>query len=433
MLDYKIKGSPALGIAGATLGFFVGFTAVVVIGGTINYSTFKQGLLASGISEALISLLVASPNLSGSVLRIPFAAWSDQIGARKPMLVLLLLSAVGLLGLLIFGFAVYPNVNGSHYPLLLVLGLVAGCGVATFSVGISQTSYWFPKKMQGKALAIFGGVGNTAPGVLSIILALSLPVIDVSGAYLVWFAILVAGIVVYYFTGTNAWSFQLEQHGSSTSDAEKIARAKGQELFSSHKLVESLKISARSWKNWVLVALYFTSFGSFIGLGAYFTNYWKSYHEITYGLYLNAMFIITASLVRVASGPACDKHGGSLVTKIGMLAILGGGIIMMCAVKGLLPLAILGTILLAVGMGMGNAGIFKLVPLAVPKAVGGASGWVGGLGGVGGFFIPYILGGIKDSMGPIGYAFGFIVLVLLAAIAIVLVYVLATAKETPAK
>ncbi|NMC06662.1 MAG: MFS transporter, partial [Candidatus Lokiarchaeota archaeon] len=84
-----IKGSPGLGIAGATLGFFVGFTAVVVIGGTINYATFKQGLLASGISEALIALLVASPNLSGSILRIPFAAWSDQVGARRPMIVLL--------------------------------------------------------------------------------------------------------------------------------------------------------------------------------------------------------------------------------------------------------------------------------------------------------------------------------------------------------
>ncbi len=345
------------------------------------------------------------------------------------MIVLLLLSATGLLGLVIFGYAVYPNVNGSHYPLLLILGFLAGCGVATFSVGISQTSYWFPKRLQGKALAIYGGVGNMAPGVLSIILALSLPVIDVSGAYLVWFFILAAGILAYFFIGANAWSFQLEQQGLSTPEAEKIAREKGQELFSSHKLVESLKISARSWKNWVLVVLYFTSFGSFIGLGAYFVNYWKSYHDISYGLYLNAIFIITASLMRVASGPACDKRGGGIVTKVGMLAILAGGIVMMCAVKGFLPLAIAGTIVLAVGMGMANAGVFKLVPSAVPKAVGGVSGWVGGLGGVGGFFIPYILGGIKDALGPIGFAMGFVVLVILAAIAFTLVFVLERAKD----
>jgi len=53
------------------------------------------------------------------------------------------------------------------------------------------------------------------------------------------------------------------------------------------------------------------------------------------------------------------------------------------------------------------------VPKYVPDAVGGASGWVGGLGALGGFVIPPILGLFVDVLGPDGYARGFFVYVVL--------------------
>ena len=49
-----------------------------------------------------------------------------------------------------------------------------------------------------------------------------------------------------------------------------------------------------------------------------------------------------------------------------------------------------------------------------PEAVGGASGWVGGLGALGGFVIPPILGAFVDVLGPRGYSGGFFVYVVLA-------------------
>jgi NNP family nitrate/nitrite transporter-like MFS transporter len=42
-----------------------------------------------------------------------------------------------------------------------------------------------------------------------------------------------------------------------------------------------------------------------------------------------------------------------------------------------LELALPGEILLAIGMGVCNAAVFKLVPQEVPQAVGGAAGWEG--------------------------------------------------------
>lgn len=47
---------------------------------------------------------------------------------------------------------------------------------------------------------------------------------------------------------------------------------------------------------------------------------------------------------------------------------------------------------MAVGMGVTDAAVFKIVPEEVPQAAGGAAGWVGGLGTFGGFAIPPVLG-----------------------------------------
>ena len=79
-----IKGNPRLGLTGATLGFFVGFGAVALFGPTAV--RFRD---AMDLSPMAVGFLVAMPALSGSLLRIPFSAWVDTTGGRKPFLVLL--------------------------------------------------------------------------------------------------------------------------------------------------------------------------------------------------------------------------------------------------------------------------------------------------------------------------------------------------------
>src|SRR3990172_6306352 len=126
-----IVGPPAQGLAGATLGFFVGFAAVSLFGPTAK---ILKGIL--GLSPLEVGLLVAAPSFSGSLLRIPFAAWVDTTGGRKPFLVLLVLSIAGMLGLSLVVNLLYPDrLPHALYPLLLVLGVLCGCGIAVFSVG----------------------------------------------------------------------------------------------------------------------------------------------------------------------------------------------------------------------------------------------------------------------------------------------------------
>ena len=96
-------------------------------------------------------------------------------------------------------------------------------------------------------------------------------------------------------------------------------------------------------------------------------------------------------------------------------------------------LNLIGELVIALGMGIGNAAVFKMVPKYVPEAVGGASGWVGGLGALGGFIIPPILGAFVDVLGPVGYARGFFVYVVLgvAATALAIAFVRAEKPSRP--
>ncbi len=94
-----------------------------------------------------------------------------------------------------------------------------------------------------------------------------------------------------------------------------------------------------------------------------------------------------------------------------------------------LELALPGEILLAIGMGVCNAAVFKLVPQEVPEAVGGAVGWVGGLGALGGFIIPPVLGFAVTDLGQRGYAIGFIVFVFLAMLGLGVVWVLKYTRD----
>jgi len=416
----QIQGKPRDGLIGATLGFFIGFAAVALFGPTANRVKDLMHL-----APVAVGFLVAMPALSGSLLRIPFAAWVDTTGGRKPFLVLLVISILGMAGLTLLMFLTYPTgMTPEMLPLLFVLGLLCGSGIATFSVGTAQVSYWFPRARQGGALGTFAGIGNLAPGIFSFLLPVALASLGMAGSYLVWLIFLVIGTGLYYLLGRNAPYFQLRSQGAEDQQARTQAAEYGQEMFPSGALKDSLVRSARVSKTWLLVAIYFTTFGGFLALTAWLPVYWKSFFAVpavTAGA-LTALYAILASLSRVAGGRISDRLGGE-VTLLLALALAGAGAVVM-TLSHQFGLSVAAEIIMAVGMGVSNAAVFKLVPQTVPQAVGGASGWVGGLGAFGGFMIPPILGAIAASQGQTGYPEGFGVFVLLIVLALALAFVL---------
>lgn len=430
MKNLNLKGNPNRGLIGATLGFFIGFAAVSLYGPTS--AVFKEAFV--NLNPVLLALLIAAPNLSGSLLRIPFSAWVDTTGGRKPLIVLLLLSIIGMGGLYIVLAFFSDNLN-QYYYLLFALGLLSGCGIATFSVGVSQASYWFPKSKQGVALGIYGGVGNLAPGIFALLIPnLALPLLGLPGSYLAWLIFLIVGTIIYIKIGQNAWYFQLVDKGINKDEAKEIASKEyGQELFPKGKASETLLISAKSWKTWALVFIYFTTFGGFLALTGWFPNYWMTYFGLNMkvaGL-LTALYSILTSLTRIYGGKVADKNGGEITTIVSLVIALIGAICMTFA--STMTLAIIGIILLAIGMGVANAAVFKIVPNAVPEAMGGASGWIGGLGALGGFLIPPVMASFLNRSGFAGYSQGFSVFIVLIIVAIGVIALFQALQKKSAK
>lgn len=418
-----LSGSPARGLCGATLAFFAGFAAVSLFAPSVLL--FKNSM---GLTPVMVGLLGSMPILSGSLLRIPFSAMADSNGGRKPILILLFLSLIGMLGLFILMYMCYPgNMSVDLYPILLILGLLCGCGVATFSSGITQTSYWFPQKKQGYSLGIFAGVGNLSPGIFGLLFPIVFSSLGLSGTYLIWLIFLFLCTILYLMIGENAWYFQLIEKGRDSESAKYIAHIHyKQELFPKGNTVTSLIVSAKNIKTWLLLIIYFTTFGGFLAMVVWLPTYGVMFHEFTLktAVWLAGIFGITVSLTRVVGGKISDKFSAYSIVVISLLLMLIGTLGMVMNHE--IVINVISLTLMAIGMGIANAAVFKLVPQEIPDAIGGATGWIGGLGAIGGFIIINIMAlfvktnEVKDA----GYAYGFSVLGVLILFSLIAVAIL---------
>ena len=408
------RGTPNTGLAGATLGFFIGFAAVSLFGITARH--FEEVLQLGPVATAL---LIAAPALSGSLLRIPFAAWVDVNGGKKPLLVLLMLAGIGMSGITLL---LYVGTSTRFlYVLFLLFALLSGCGIATFSVGIAQVTYWFTSRRLGGALGTYGGVGNLAPGLFSFLLPYSIGILDIKGSYLVWTIFVFVGAVTYLVLARDAWYFQLRKLGAGRDEAIRRAKELGEEFFPTGNLTKSLKNSASEWQTWGLVAIYFTSFGGFIALTAWFPTYWQAMHQTTLVIAgtMTAIFSILASLLRVVGGKISDSFGGKRLTVFSLLLICVAAFIL--TLTNSFVLSICAVVILACGMGFCNAAVFKLVPLVVPDSIGGTAGWVGGIGAFGGFVIPPLMALFVKYFDTTGYARGFLLFILLGVVSLAII------------
>ena len=250
--QFKLKGTPSSALLGATLGFFFGVMAISLFGPT---STTLGAAMGLGATE--LGLLVS---------------------VRRGFLFLLAAAVLGL-GALSILFTLYPvETPGSMtglYPIVLLLGCLAGCGIATFSVGASQSNYWFAKSRQGYASGIYGGLGTTSAGILAFALPLLLHRFGFTAAYYILTGVMLLGLLLYIWLGANPPYFQFLKAGKSAEVARDNALACGQELFPKGNAATSLKISARIPQTWMLVLCYFTTFGGFMALTAWFPTFWK--------------------------------------------------------------------------------------------------------------------------------------------------------------
>src|SRR5258707_15694316 len=173
---------------------------------------------------------------------------------------------------------------------------------------------------------------------------------------------------------------------------------------------------------WWFCIFYSVTFGGFVGLSTFLPLFLRNQYAVnpvTAGL-LTAAAAFLGSTLRPLGGWVADKVGGVISLSILLLGI--------CAVYGVTSLlpglqVMVGLMLLIMSMlGMGNGAVFQLVPQYFRREIGVATGIIGAFGGLGGFFLPTLLGSVKQLSGS--YGSGWLVLAVIALIALVVLRLL---------
>ena len=111
-----------------------------------------------GLNDTQFGLLVGTPILTGSLIRLVLGIWTDQYGGRLVYTAVMVSAAV----------ATWLLSWATTYETMLMAALGVGIAGGSFAVGIAYVSKWYPKETQGTALGIFG-MGNVGAAVTKFI------------------------------------------------------------------------------------------------------------------------------------------------------------------------------------------------------------------------------------------------------------------------
>lgn len=326
------------------------------------------------LSSTSVGLLLATPVLLGSLAKIPMGIVTDKFGGRLVFTIMLLF---GFVSLLFTGFA-------RSYGFLLVCGLFFGLIGSSFAVGIPHVSEWYPKKKQGLALGVYG-VGNAG----SALSAFGAPFIAES---LGWNKVFIIYAFPLLFMAFIYWFF--------TSNAPKPAHVKVSTLSDKLKLYKSSELA------WIFCLFYFMFFGFFVCFSIWLPSYLCGVYKISpvKAGGFTSIFVFLSSFTRIPGGYLADKFNGRKIMVFLTVVVLGITIFLNLNVSLITSLVVF--YIMGICLGTGNGVVYKLVAEYFPKDTGTVGGLVGAAGGLGGFFLPVILGTIKDYTN--NYSLGFI-------------------------
>jgi NNP family nitrate/nitrite transporter-like MFS transporter len=347
----------------ALLYFDVSFMVWVILGPLAPFLREQFGLSATAQG-----LLVAVPLLGGSLFRPVLGVLADRIGGRR----------AGLLGLALTVAALLIGWTIASAPWhLFVLGFFLGIAGASFAVALPLASRWYPAEYQGLAMGIVGA-GNSG----SLMATLFAPRLAERLGWAATFGLALIPVACVTIV------FALLAKESPTK-AKKLGWA---------DYVEILREPDTLWFS----LLYSLTFGGFVGFTSFLTTFFhEQYHvsRVSAGDFTTAV-VVSGSVMRPLGGWLSDRIGGYRL----LLLLLGAVAICLALVSTLPPLALAVPMLfVAVGcLGMGNGAVFQLVPQRFAGRMGIITGVVGAAGGLGGFFLPSMLGAVRDATGTYG-------------------------------
>jgi NNP family nitrate/nitrite transporter-like MFS transporter len=342
--------------------------------------------------------LAAMPGLAGGTLRIIHTFLVPLYGTRKVV-------TLSTLSLLIPAVGWFYAVQDPTTPfwLLMVLAFLAGLGGGNFSSFMPSTSLFFPKRLQGTALAIQAGIGNfgvsvvqfVTPWIIGFALAGSLlgapetltrPSGETASVWLQNATAIYVPLILVFGLAALLWLRSVPVRANFREQLDIFKEKHG----------------------FFMTLLYIMTFGSFSGLSATFPLLIKQIYGGFEGapdpLAFAFLGPLVGSLARVLAGPVSDRLGGARVTHwsgIGMLvAALAVTFFTAPASMAEFPYFVAAMLALFFFAGVGNASTFKQMPMIFPpRQAGGVIGWTGAMAAYGPFAVGLMLGYANDWFG----------------------------------
>ena len=384
------------------------------------WSVSSAFLVATGFdySPQQLFLLVALPNLVGSLLRLPYTFAVPKFGGRNWTM-----ASAALLLIPTLGFAYAVQRPETPFWVFCLIAATAGLGGGNFASSMANINFFYPAAKKGAALGLNAAGGNLGVALIQLFLPVIVGAAGIfgivkaseSGINLERAAWVYAGLAV---VATLAAYFFMDNLGTAKSPPR-----------------EQLKV-VRSRQTWIMAFLYIGTFGSFIGYSAAMPlliklNFWvPEPGPLGTGIYF-AYFAFLGALVGSATRPfggwLADRFGGAKVTLGAFAAMVGFTLAVLWTLMQLTPnpaadpaiasanqswfpwfLAFFLCVFAATGIGNGST--YKMIPaiwrteaerstrpgtperraalLAGTKQASAAIGVIGAVGALGGFLIP---------------------------------------------
>jgi NNP family nitrate/nitrite transporter-like MFS transporter len=369
----------------STIAFTVCFAVWTIF--SIIGVRIKQEL---GLNETEFGLLVGTPILTGSLVRMVLGVWTDRYGGRLVYTVTMLAAAV----------ATFLLAFAHSYEQMLLAALGVGLAGGSFAVGVAYVSRFFPAGRQGTALGIFG-VGNVGAAVTKFLAPLVLLAWGWQSVALIWAAALVVMAIVFWFTTDDDPVIRERRAGKAAP-----ARSFWQEFAP----LKNLQV-------WRFAFYYFFTFGAFVALSLWLPRYLIGVYGFgiaTAGM-IGAAYSIPASIFRAYGGVLSDRIGArtvlywtfSVCAVATLVLSLPSADYVVRGISGPIPFHVeIGPLafiavasVLGFFMSLGKAAVYKHIPVYYPQNVGAVGGVVGMIGGLGGFILPIAFGALNDLTG----------------------------------
>ena len=369
----------------STLAFTVCFMVWMMFG--VIGIPIKKAL---DLNSTQFGLLMATPVLTGSLIRVPLGIWTDRFGGRLVMGILMAATVP----------AIYLMSYATAYWHFLTIGLFVGLAGGAFSVGTPYVARWFPKSQQGFAMGIYGA-GNSGAAVNKFVAPALVVAFGWAMVPQVYAAIMLGATLLFWFF--------------SYSDPAHL-------VPSNVRFVDQLK-ALKDPKVLKYCQYYSIVFGGYVALSLWMVQYYVGEFglEIRSAALLAACFSLPGGVLRAVGGWMSDKWGAHSVTWWVLwvswvclfllsypqtdftIATVNGPRTFHFGLNVYMFTALM--FVLGIAFAFGKASVFKYISDDYTGNIGAISGIVGLAGGLGGFVLPILFGALMDLTGIRSSAF----------------------------